>query len=233
MSLLDELIPLGSRKDLSWLLVESERMQRFSIKGSLSELGFINVVEVSDYTSALERLSEQKFFYVLFDAAPKVGTPILFLQELLQKDPRLICIPSCYNPQADAVFDLIIAGARGFLCKPITGESVEEALTLATRTDQIPPIIKNATSRNEALAAMLMLALNKVSTSLREAKTNTGDLGNVKTHLEGLRTASVLAKTFAEGGTDLFIHDLADFLVLQSSASERALKKFLSDKSNS
>jgi hypothetical protein len=114
--------------------------------------------------------------------------------------PRLVAVACSSDPSIDDVFGLLMEGARGFVVKPTTGSSLEESMVLATKGEIIPEALFYAADSNQALAAMVVTALDKVATLRRQAtRYETARLELEKAERNLLR-AVYLARTFGKGG---------------------------------
>jgi DNA-binding NarL/FixJ family response regulator len=188
------------RRDVSVLVVEQDSVMRGAIRRAMTELAFGAVSDAPSHLLALDKLKERGFTHVLFDARPTNMTPMAFLRNSLELDSRLIALASSADPSIDDVFDLLMEGARGFVVKPPTGNTLEESMVLATKTEIIPDTIFYAADRNQALAAMVVTALDKVATLRRQAaKYETAGMELRKAE-RSLWRAAELARTFARGG---------------------------------
>jgi DNA-binding NarL/FixJ family response regulator len=136
-----------------------------------------------------------------------------FAERLLNMVPTLILIPTSWQPDADDVFSLLQIGCRGYLCKPFTCESIESALTQATKGEPIAQAILDARDRNEAFAALLAGCVDRLSTLERQSSafvSASKELGAVR---QRLSQASQIARTFARGGEAELREAIVDFLI--------------------
>lgn len=213
MSILDKSLSLQARREAKFLVIEQERAQRLNIKSLLLALGFSSVSDAADYQTAEIKCQDQIFTHIIFDIEAKSGNPLAFLEIILGRNPDTICIPACFNPKADAVFQVILAGARGFLCKPITSEAVENSVALAGRLQKLLPEVSNASSRNEALAAMITTALDKAAASLKAARTDPTHVKIFSAHLDSLRHVIEISQTLAEGNQEELLEILNEYII--------------------
>jgi DNA-binding NarL/FixJ family response regulator len=152
------------------LIVESDAGDRNNARTALKALGYGGVSEAPNHFAAVEKLNERKFTHILFEAKKTNMPPKEFLEKVFQGYPNCVCIPTSYQPDVDDVFDLLITGARGYLSKPFTIDSMEDAIVMATKGDPISDAVLNAKDRNEALVSILMSSLDKAATTLRQAE---------------------------------------------------------------
>lgn len=190
----------GERGAIDVLLVEPDSWARAATRAALLSLRYGGVCDAPDHASGLERLAGRRFTHVIFDARPSNMPAGAFLTRALENDPRLVAVASSSAPSADDVFDLILVGARGYLLKPPTADSVDEALALATFAEPIPDVLRYAKDRNLALAALALAALDRVAAARRDAaRYETARRALAAAEL-GLRSAVDLGRTFAVGG---------------------------------
>jgi DNA-binding NarL/FixJ family response regulator len=139
-----------------------------------------------------------------------------FLQKVLQSFPQMVCIPSSYEPNVDDVFDLLIIGAKGYLCKPFTADTLECAIISATKGEPMSPAVLNAKDRNEALVAIVMSSLDKAATVLRQAQQFETARREIPKSMAALQRSAELAKTFAKGGETALMEALEKFCIERS-----------------
>jgi DNA-binding NarL/FixJ family response regulator len=183
----------------------------------LSNLGFNNVTDAIDNALGLQKIEERKITHVLFDARQSSFNAKEFLSKALTFDNEIIAIACSYNPTVDDVFGLLVQGARGFLVKPFNQDSVDEALTFATKGDAIPESVLGAQNRNEALSALMMTALDKLAVVLRQSQQFETAKAEVPRRVTGFKRATEIAWTFAQGGTEELLKVLIDFSIDRSS----------------
>src|SRR5690606_14220110 len=112
-------------------IVESEPSIRNRLRQILIALDFGRISDAHNHNAALRKLEEQPYSHLIFDAKQN-DLPIKeFLNRAMEFDSRTIPIATSYQPTVDDVFDLLIMGARSFVVKPFTSESVDEALIWA------------------------------------------------------------------------------------------------------
>jgi DNA-binding NarL/FixJ family response regulator len=123
-----------------------------------------------------------------------------FLKKVLAESPKTILIPSSSDPNVDEVFDLLLQGARGYLVKPFTVDSLDESIVNATKGEPIADVVMNSKDRNEALVAILMMSLDSAAGIIRQSYQFETAQREVPRAMEALRRSSELAETFAKGG---------------------------------
>ena len=116
----------------------------------------------------------------------------------------------------DDVFNLLILGAKGYLCKPFTIDTVDLAIVNATKGEPIADAVLQARDRNEALVAILMQSLDKAATILRQAQQFETARREVPRAMNGLKRASELALTFAKDGEAGILEALERFCIERS-----------------
>jgi len=198
------------------LVVESDNNDRNNMRAALKSLGYGGFSEVPNHLTALEKLQERPFTHVIFEAV-KTNMPAKeFLARVLEMDPKIVGIPSSRNPNVDDVFDLLIMGAKGYLVKPFTADTLEAAILNATKGEPMAEVVLQAKDRNEALVAIMMTSLDKLATIMRQAlqfETAKREIPKASSHL---RRSAELAKTFAKGGEDGLFEAMEKFCIERS-----------------
>ncbi len=206
----------GERAKASILIVEADANTRNNLRTAVKQLGYNTISDAPSHGQALERLNERKFSHIFFDAKKSNVTPKEFLQQVLGGDRSTVAIPTSYEPRLDDIFDLFVMGARGFLVKPFTIDTVEEAIVQATKGEPISEAVLQAKDRNEALAAVMLGALDKVATLLRQATQFETALREVPRAMKGFQRSADLAKTFCKGGDEALMEAIQNFAMDRS-----------------
>ena len=188
------------RKNCTILVVEPDANIRHSMRQSILSLGFPNVYDASDHAIALRRLEERRFTHIVFDAKNSVIPARDFMRSAQELEKNAIYIPTSYDPSVDDVFSLLTFGARGYIVKPFTSEAIDQVFTVATKGEPLCPAILHTSDRNEALAALVMHALDKLATARRQAKRFATAKHEIPLREQALKRAVELGKTFARGG---------------------------------
>jgi DNA-binding NarL/FixJ family response regulator len=204
------------RSKASVLIVESDPMDRNNLRTAVKALGYGGISDVPNHLAAIEKLAGRHFTHILFEAKKTNMPPKEFLQKALEADSQTIAIPSSCEPNVDDVFDLLIMGARGYLCKPFTSETIEAAIVMATKGDPISDAVLNAKDRNEALVAIMMSSLDKAAVILRQASQFETAKREIPKAMATLRRSAELAKTFAKGGDNGLIEAMEKFCIERS-----------------
>lgn len=215
----DEIAPgmtPAERARASVLMIEPDAMSRSSMRTCLKSLGYGGMSDVPNHAQAIEKLAERKFTHIFFDARKTNMPPKEFLAKVLELDPMCICIPASFEPNVDDVFDLLISGARGYLVKPFTIESVEQSIVTATKGEQLPDMVRNAKDRNEALVAILMSSLDKAATIMRQSLQFETAKREIPRAMMSLKRAADLAKMFSRGGEEGMIEAIEKFCIDRS-----------------
>ena len=203
----------AERSRISILIVEAEAADRNNMRTAFKSLGYGTFSDAPNHVAALEKLQQRKYSHVIFDAKKTNMPPKDFLHKVFEGDPSIVAIPSSYNPNVDDVFDLLIMGAKGYLVKPFTQETVDNAICMASKGEPIADAVLQAKDRNEALIAILMGSLDKAATILRQAQQFETARREIPKALAGLRRSAELAKTFAKGGEDALIEAMEKFCI--------------------
>lgn len=206
----------GERARATILVVESDANERNNMRTTLKTLGYGGISDAPNHATAIERLGDRPVTHVIFDAKKTNMPPREFLQKLLEVDNRIVAIPSSSDPNIDDVFDLLVCGAKGYLCKPFTVETVELAIVQASKGEPISDAVLQAKDRNEALVAILMGSLDKAATVLRQAEKFETAKRELPKAMSGLRRSAELAKTFSKGGEEGLLTALEKFCIERS-----------------
>jgi len=206
----------GERAKASFLIVESDSMDRSNLRTALKSLGFTQMTEAPNHMSAIEKFQERKITHIIFEAK-KTNMPTKdFLQRIFEMDSEVVALPASNEPNVDDVFELLIMGARGYLVKPFTIETVDQAVIQASKGEPIADAVLQARDRNEALVALMITSLDKTATLMRQAQ----QFETAKRELPKARAmmarSSELAKTFAKGGDAGLIEALERFCIERS-----------------
>jgi len=199
------------RKTVNILVVEPEAGMRQAMRAALGSLGYGSVVDTSDHANALQKFEQRDITHVIFDSKKSTFKAKEFLQKLLEIDPKIVAIPTSSEPTVDDVFDLLVLGAKGYLVKPFTESGLDDAVVMATKGEALSDSILYAKNRNEALASLVMTALDKLTVVMRQAQQfETAKAELPKRHL-GLKRAVDLGLTFALGGSPKLLDSIMDF----------------------
>jgi two-component system chemotaxis response regulator CheY len=198
------------------LLVEPEPSDRSLLRATLKGLGYPVIVESPNHLASLDKFEGRKFSHIIFDAK-KGNCPMHeWFTQVMEIAPNIIAIPTSANPSVDEVFELLMMGAKGYLVKPFTRDSLELSIALATKCEPIPDIVKRARDRNEALVALMMTSLDRLATVQRQSKQFETALLELPKAEAAFRRASDLALMFAKGGEDGLVRTLERFCVEKS-----------------
>jgi two-component system chemotaxis response regulator CheY len=198
------------------LVVEPEPTDRNLMRTMLKGLGYPGIAESPNHLASLGKFEGRKFTHIIFDAK-KGNCPMKeWFSQIMEIAPHIIAIPASSNPSVDDVFDLLLLGAKGYLVKPFTRDSLDLSVTLATKGEPIPDIVRQARDRNEALVAIMMSSLDRLATVHRQAKQFETALRELPRAQAAFRRASDLALMFAKGGEDGLVDALERFCVEKS-----------------
>ncbi len=198
------------------LTVETDRNERQNMRTALKNLGFGGVTDVPTHAAALEKIQERPVTHIIFDAKKTNMPPVEFVPKVLEMDPNITLIPTSFEPSVDDVFELLCLGAKGYLCKPFTVDTVDQAIIAATKGEPIAESVKNAKDRNEALVAIMMSSLDKAATIMRQAKQFDTAKREIPKAVRTFRVSADLAATFAKGGPEGLIAALEKFCIERS-----------------
>lgn len=195
------------------LIVESDSNDRNNMRIALKAQGYGAFSDAPNHAQALERMAQRKFTHVIFEAK-RTNMPVKdFLLKIFEGDENIVAIPSSLDPNVDDVFDLLIMGAKGYLVKPFTSDSLEVAIAMATKGEPLSEAVLQARDRNEALVAIMMASLDKAATIVRQAQHFETARRELPRAMAGLKRAAELAKTFAKGGEPALIESMEKFCI--------------------
>ncbi|MCB0328769.1 MAG: response regulator [Bdellovibrionales bacterium] len=214
------------RQKASVLVVEPEAHLRQTLRQSLIGLGYGGISDAGDHAAALQKIEDRHFTHLIFDARHSRIGPKEFLQRAFELDPTMTAIASSYEPTIDDVFDLLISGARGYLVKPFTTESLDEALVMATKGEPISEAVLHARNRNEALASLVLSSLDSLATIIRQSKHFQTARREIPQKALVFRRSVDLGYTFAKGGPMMLREALIDLCLERSQGPATRLGRF-------
>jgi two-component system chemotaxis response regulator CheY len=116
---------------MKFLVVDDFATIRRIVKGVINELGFSNVTEADDGSTALPLLRDGNFDFLITDWNMP-GMPGLDLLKAVRANPKLAKLP-VLMVTAEAKRDQIVAaaqaGVNGYIIKPFTAEVLKKKLT--------------------------------------------------------------------------------------------------------
>lgn len=213
----------SERRGISLLVVDQAVSDRSILASTLQSYGIPVVSAAESCVIAIERVNQRKFTHVIFSANDSSMPASAFLTRLLALEPDVIAIPASHSPRTDHVFELLQRGARGYLVKPFTSDSLEEALALATKGEPFPEVVLNAKDRNEAFAAMIATSLDRLTIAMRQAAQFETARFEIPYLRARFRRAVEIASLFSQGGPPRFTADLIEFMTRISSGPASAL----------
>lgn len=121
-------------KNTKILVVDDFSTMRRIIKGMLLGLGFINIHEANDGSTALQKIKAEKFDLVLTDWNMPIMSGLDMIKEVrADKDPLISGLPILMIT-AEAKREQIIAAAKvgisGYIVKPFTPVALSDKLAL-------------------------------------------------------------------------------------------------------
>jgi len=112
------------------LVVDDFASMRKIIKGLLKQIGFQNIEEADDGSTALEKLKMGEFGLVICDwNMPKM--PGIELLKAVRNDPRLKELPFLMvtaEAKKDNVMEAVKAGVNQYIVKPFTAETLQKKI---------------------------------------------------------------------------------------------------------
>ena len=110
------------------LVVDDFSTMRRIIKNILRQLGYTNVIEADDGTTALEKLQSNPVDLVILDWNMPKMTGIELLRTM-RADPKFKAVPVLMvtaEAQKENVVEAVQAGVNNYIVKPFTAETLKE-----------------------------------------------------------------------------------------------------------
>lgn len=117
-------------KDMNILVVDDFSTMRRIIKNLLRDLGFANVTEADDGTSALPMLQNGKYDFLVTDWNMP-GMHGLDLLITIREDPDLSSMPVLMvtaESKREQIIEAAQAGVNGYIVKPFTAHTLKEKI---------------------------------------------------------------------------------------------------------
>src|SRR5579862_2928628 len=115
---------------MKFLVVDDFSTMRRIIKNLLHDLGYQNVAEADDGTTALPMLQGGDIDFLITDWNMP-GMPGLDLLTAVRSDPKLAKLPVVKltpGPKGEQIVEAAQAGVSGYVIKPFTTETLKEKL---------------------------------------------------------------------------------------------------------
>ncbi len=206
----------AERSKCTILIVESEAGERNNLRSCLKSLGYGGLSDAPNHAVALERMNDRRFTHIIFEAKKTTMPAIEFLRKVFEGNEEVVAIPSSNEPNVDDVFDLLILGAKGYLVKPFTMDTVEQAIVAASKGEPISDAVLQAKDRNGALVAIMMASLDKAALLQRQSAQFETAKRELPRALAVLRRSADLARTFAKGGEMALFEAMENFCIERS-----------------
>lgn len=117
-------------KDMKILVVDDFSTMRRIIKNLLRELGFNNIAEADDGSTALPMLQMGHFNFLITDwNMPKM--PGIELLRAVRADQRLASLPVLLvtaEARREQIIEAAQAGVNGYIVKPFSAETLQEKI---------------------------------------------------------------------------------------------------------
>jgi two-component system chemotaxis response regulator CheY len=121
---------LGVQSNLNFLVVDDFSTMRRIIKNLLNDLGYANITEADDGTTALPLLKSGKFDFLITDWNMP-GMPGLDLVKHVRADARLGKMPVLMltaEAKREQIVEAVQAGVNGYVIKPFTAATLKEKI---------------------------------------------------------------------------------------------------------
>ena len=203
----------AERKAIHLLVVEPEPSERESMRRVIAALGYGSFHFSNGHAEGLSVMGERRFTHIIFSVRATNMSGMQFLDQVMKVSSQMRCIAASSQPQVDDVFSLLQRGARAYLVKPFSFDSIDSTLTQATKGEPFSEVILRAKDRNEAFSALIAGNLDKVSMTLRQSKRYETAKMDLMRNILALRGAVSLAKTFCQGGEATLLNTMVDFFI--------------------
>lgn len=117
-------------KNMRILVVDDFSTMRRIIKNLLTDLGYTNISEADDGSTALVALNQGSFDFVVTDWNMP-GTTGIELLKAIRADARLKTLPVLMvtaEAKREQIIEAAQAGVNGYVIKPFTAQTLEEKL---------------------------------------------------------------------------------------------------------
>lgn len=173
------------------------------LRESLNQLGLKRVIAVDTHREAIETASHEKYSHIFFESRSTDNSQLEFVKQLHSFDQSCGLIGMSRHMEISTVFNLLKAGARGFLVSPFSAETVEQIICYA----QSEIALSNELSENEdnvsVLAEIVINNFNLLSrvASLVATTKNTRDVQRlIQERKEAFKQSIRIAKMATPGG---------------------------------
>ncbi len=119
-------------KDINILVVDDFATMRKIIKNLLHELGFANITEADDGTTALPMLQKYEFDFLVTDWIMPHMQGIDLVKEI-REDPNLSSLPVLMvtaEAKREHIVEAAKAGVNGYVVKPFTSNILKEKIDM-------------------------------------------------------------------------------------------------------
>ena len=117
-------------KDMKILVVDDFSTMRRIIKNLIRDIGFTNVTEADDGTSALPMLVKGNYDFLVTDWNMP-GMQGIDLLKAIRKDPELAALPILMvtaEAKKEQIITAVQAGVNGYILKPFTSKTLKEKI---------------------------------------------------------------------------------------------------------
>ena len=124
------------KPDTKFLVVDDYLSMRRMVKSVLNDLGYTNVVEADDGSTALPLLRDGEFDFLITDWNMP-GMPGLDLLKAVRANARLAKLPVLMvtaEAKREQIVEAVQAGVNGYVIKPFSAEVLKEKLAKILNT---------------------------------------------------------------------------------------------------
>jgi DNA-binding NarL/FixJ family response regulator len=180
------------------LAIEPDPSERSILRYALSNLGYGQVVDSASHRRGMHLIKQDSFSHIVFAANPNHEAALDFLLDTLQVDAKIVALPIAPSATVSQVFDMIRAGAKGYLLKPFSSLALDETLSIATKADPVPNLINDVGNDTEAFISITASCLDKLVDSLRDLKAGKCTREEVEHTRTNLKQMTLLARTLGQ-----------------------------------
>jgi len=221
----------SERRSICILVIEPNQHELATMRTGLSSLGFREFFTCHDHARALDLLVEHSYSHVIFSTEPTSITPAEFLAKLFKLNDTFIAIPSSHNPSIHEVFNLLLLGAKGYLSKPFSLDSLDKAITAATILPPIPRSVLEAKDRSAAFAAMILGDFDRFYRAYRQSTKFVSAKNELPKLRARLQNSFEMAKSYCgENFTEAFISAIIELAEGPATRLGRLRQKLLHER---
>jgi FixJ family two-component response regulator len=145
------------------VVASSDSSVKQRLRAALHQLGFSKVVGTETHSHALEYAVENFASHVFFDGRQTDISPLEFVEKMSSTDNDCGLIGVSNSLHLDVVFELLRAGARGFLVPPFSSAAVEQTMRYADEEKEFKRKLLQRDDRDIVLTEVLINNFNMLA----------------------------------------------------------------------